>query len=93
MAWYRSTVEGTEVRRGGGFVFGLLLVVVILLVVAIATGIIYFRRTDSTTEIIIDEQKVEAGAERAVEKGKSVLRETGKQLQDIGEKEPSPTPD
>lgn len=88
MAWYRSPAEGT--RRGGG---GLLLfaAIVIVLIVAIATGVVYFRRTDNTTEIIIDEGKIEAGADKAVDQGKSVLREAGKNLQELGEKD-SETP-
>jgi hypothetical protein len=92
MAWYRSTTEESSVRRGGGFAFGLLVALVLLVAVAVATGVVYFRRTDNTTEIIIDQQRIEAGAEKAVEQGKSVLRETGERLQDIGEKDGNAPP-
>lgn len=92
MAWYRSTTEESG-RGAGGAMLALLLVIVLVLIVAVATGVIYFRRTDSTTEIIIDQHKIESGADQAVEQGKTVLREAGKNLQELGEKDADGTPD
>ena len=85
MAWYRTRTDEAG-ASGVGFGFVLLVVFVIVVVVAIATGVIYFRRTGDTTEIIIDERRIEATTEKAVEQGKSVLRETGEKLQDLGER-------
>jgi Tfp pilus assembly protein PilX len=88
MAWYRTRTD--EAGTGGvGIGFMLLVVFVILVVIAIATGVVYFRRTGDTTEIVIDEQRIEATTEKAVEQGKSVLRETGEKLQDLGERNKS----
>ncbi|MDZ4779502.1 MAG: hypothetical protein SGJ19_04555 [Planctomycetia bacterium] len=84
MAWYRTTTD--EASGGGvGFGFVLLVVFVIVVLIAIATGVVCLRRTGDTTEIIIDERRIEATTEKAVEHGKSVLRETGEKLQDLGE--------
>lgn len=92
MAWYRSTTEESG-RGSGGVLLALFLVIVLVLIVAVATGVIYFRRTDSTTEIIIDQNKIESGADQAVEQGKTVLREAGKNLQELGEKETNKAPE
>lgn len=94
MAWYR-TYGPTDVprRTGGGFGLALLLLLAVLAVAAIATGIVYFRQTEGTTEIIIDRERIEQGSERMAEEGKELMREAGEGLKKLGEDESARSPD
>jgi hypothetical protein len=62
----------------------------VLLTVLVVSGVIYFRQTEDTTEIVIDRTKLEAGAEQAAEQGKKALREAGEGLKRLGEEERNP---
>jgi hypothetical protein len=96
MAWIRTHRAADEVAyQRGGWGWVLFLLAVVLIAVLIFSGAMYFRQTPSTTEIIIDRDRIEAGAEQAAEQGRRALREAGEDLQRLGEKDadrPTTTP-
>ncbi len=65
-------------------------VVVLLVIVAIALmflgGWLYYRDSGSTSEIILDREKVQQDTEKAVESSEQVLEKTAEGLKTIGEK-------
>src|SRR5262245_53514700 len=92
MAWIRtySTADGVPYR---GIAWGwVLLMLTVLIAILIVSGVVYFRQTEDTTEIIIDRAKLEAGAEQAAEQSKRVLRVAGEGLQRLSEENDKPKP-
>jgi hypothetical protein len=89
MAWYRTRTETEEgAPSGGGIGLFLALIVIVVVVALVVSGSLYLRQTDSTTEIILDKNKIEQGVDRATEKGKEVLHKAGEELQDLGSDKP-----
>lgn len=95
MAWYRTRTETEEGAPSGGGGLGLFLALIVIVVVIalVVSGSLYLRQTDSTTEIILDKNKIEQGVDRATEKGKEVLHKAGEELQDLGSEKPADTSD
>ena len=65
------------------WILGLILIAAVLMFLG---GWLYFRDTGKTSEVILDKQEMRQDTEKAVEKGKELLKKAAEETQTLGKK-------
>lgn len=63
---------------------GLAILAFVAIVLMFLGGWLYYHDSGSTSEIILDKQKVEQDAQQAIEKGKEAAKKAGEEISELG---------